>query len=666
MRPRRPLACWLTVGLLAAGCGGTPARVPSTTVNRTPIAALPLPGPAGPQMIFETGADGTQLSTWYVELGHLPYTLAIVLAPGATIYSGTLTDADGNSDPVDNIWWDEASGLLQFRQLGDGYWQWVSGQAIEGVLVGRAYLASSSGAPPVEPNMLTEHVTGWNAQSFAGDIVPRVFDLTIGSAQARLRLDRDGAGNLLGRYKLIGTDDDPGGEAIELDAAVSQWDGRGLRFSINSDGLTRTFSGTVDGRDLNGIVAPSDGSAAMPFSGTRTEVLGFGLAARDPATRLDWQQRTRRRLAHLMMADDPAPLTLSATLSPVAHDTDADYPDDRDDDPDARPADYAVAELSLTATVATPYGGTPPTRVIHGFVTTPSTPPPANGWPLLLALNGHYGSAAATLDLGEDMYWYGDAWARRGFVVVSIDVGHRPLADRASLYDDLADGDDPLRGNGPHPAIAAAGLDSDWEEDGERAWDAMRALDYSATLPNVDMTRVVVSGLSMGGEIAAWVGALDTRVSMVVPAGFTPDLAVLPAHGNHPCWQWQHASVRDYLDVADLFALVAPRPLVVEAGAADETFTFLDPPFIDAKELTRRGRTFFADAPDHFLFYLHDDGHAYHFGDRFAGDDEDAPLGVQLPAQIAPAAPGDLDWVRDPSTVSTGRTLVDTVLGFVP
>lgn len=42
---------------------------------------------------------------------------------------------------------------------------------------------------------------------------------------------------------------------------------------------------------------------------------------------------------------------------------------------------------------------------------------------------------------------------------------------------------------------------SDWEEDGERSWDVMRALDYLLSLKYVDAKCVLITGLSMGGEI---------------------------------------------------------------------------------------------------------------------------------------------------------------------
>jgi hypothetical protein len=280
---------------------------------------------------------------------------------------------------------------------------------------------------------------------------------------------------------------------------------------------------------------------------------------------------------------------------------------------------------------------------------------------VVVALNGHDGSAVGTLDPGAPAYWYGDAWARRGFVVVAIDVGHRPLEDRAALYGDYLDGDAPLLGNGVHPAVKADGLDSDWEEDGERVWDASRAIDFAGTLVDVNMSRVIVTGLSMGGEISTWVGALDPRVAVVVPAGFVPDFSVMSWLGNHRCWQWQHGSLVDYIDTADLHGLIAPRPLVVEFGELDNLFSALDPPFVDSKEVIRRSRSLYGDTLDNLIFYLHDGGHAYRFGDLLAGDGASHRDGLMQPSVMAPLEPGDLTWSSDPTRQGVGKTLVQQV-----
>ena len=48
-------------------------------------------------------------------------------------------------------------------------------------------------------------------------------------------------------------------------------------------------------------------------------------------------------------------------------------------------------------------------------------------------------------------------------------------------------------------------------------WDAMRALDYLASRPDVDATRIGAAGCSGGGALTTFVAALDTRIKAVVP-----------------------------------------------------------------------------------------------------------------------------------------------------
>jgi hypothetical protein len=171
----------------------------------------------------------------------------------------------------------------------------------------------------------------------------------------------------------------------------------------------------------------------------------------------------------------------------------------------------------------------------------------------------------------------------------------------------------------------------------------MRALDYALSRPDVSGGKVIVTGLSMGGEVASYVGALDPRIRTVIPAGYSPDLSVVKYHGNHGCWTWAWADLRDYIDQSDVLALIAPRLLIVETGAADTVFSDRQPPFSGDKQVLRRARA--AGGP--VFHFLHPLAHEWRGG-----------LLLQI-IQIGPISPGDLSWQTNGETVSDGRTLFD-------
>jgi dienelactone hydrolase len=105
---------------------------------------------------------------------------------------------------------------------------------------------------------------------------------------------------------------------------------------------------------------------------------------------------------------------------------------------------------------------------------------------------------------------------------------------------------------------------------GTEVWNAMRALDYLETRPDVDKDRMGVTGLSGGGVISWCLGAADERVKVVVPVcqtGSIEHVVVDRATDGHcDCafwinyyrWCWP-----------DLGALIAPRALLIASGSED-------------------------------------------------------------------------------------------------
>jgi dienelactone hydrolase len=108
---------------------------------------------------------------------------------------------------------------------------------------------------------------------------------------------------------------------------------------------------------------------------------------------------------------------------------------------------------------------------------------------------------------------------------------------------------------------------------GVEAWNAIRALDYLETRPEVDRTRFGVTGRSGGGAYSWYLAALDDRPACIVPvAGITN----LRDHVVHRCIQG-HCDcmfmINQYQwDFDVVAALVAPRPCLLANTDKDSIF----------------------------------------------------------------------------------------------
>ena len=477
--------CVVTLAGAVAGCADD-AQVPSSAPNRPAFSM-----PHGRHRI-PPDVPGH----WYLNRDGVRLTLVITADPVTGALTGTsFSEAPGaTADVIESGSYVE--GILRLRVAEPGGPVHYRVRVTDGVLAGRT--STSPSATPDESTDYTGRVTGWRDETF--EDAARVWDVSLdGHTEAVLRVDRatEAGAAVIGTLKPYAIDGALAEQPSE-DVEVQQWDGHQLSFVRRAAPGQPAYSGIAVGRTLAGTATRADGTS-VAWSGTRIEVLTHGLGVRAAAHVADWQTRTRKRLGLLAFGGNPRPVNLQVaevgTGEPIPPFADVG----RDDDMASWPQSYLLHELAFESRVPALVGSEVVTRRAHGFVAVPTTPAPPGGYPVALALNGHGGSAYEVFD-PAGLYWYGDSFARRGFVVVAVDVGHRPLADRASVYGDDAVGDNPDTGNGLHPAIEPTGLSSDWEEDGERAWDAMRGLDYVLGRPDVNPSAVVAVGLSMGGE----------------------------------------------------------------------------------------------------------------------------------------------------------------------
>lgn len=101
-------------------------------------------------------------------------------------------------------------------------------------------------------------------------------------------------------------------------------------------------------------------------------------------------------------------------------------------------------------------------------------------------------------------------------------------------------------------------------------WDLMRLIDYIETRDDCDRERLGCAGLSGGGLQTLWLSAMDDRVKCAVVSGYFYGYkeALLKLSGNCGCNYVPH--LWENVDMGDLGALIAPRPLLIESGSEDE------------------------------------------------------------------------------------------------
>ena len=108
---------------------------------------------------------------------------------------------------------------------------------------------------------------------------------------------------------------------------------------------------------------------------------------------------------------------------------------------------------------------------------------------------------------------------------------------------------------------------------GPEVWNAIRALDYLETLPEVDSKRVALTGISGGGAITWYAAAVDSRFQVVAPVCSTwsarDQLAEHSVVENCDCIYFHNTFQLDFPVVA---ALIAPRPLKPLSAKRDVMF----------------------------------------------------------------------------------------------
>ncbi len=289
----------------------------------------------------------------------------------------------------------------------------------------------------------------------------------------------------------------------------------------------------------------------------------MGYTARSAADAKAWQHAVRTQLAALMKIDDLLRNRSAIPLNPAVLSS-------------KDKGKYVVQEVEINATAE---------RRIRILVTLPV----ASGKhvPGVVCIGGHGSDLFSPYDDGtvskdpqkakaDAIYrGFGTALAEKGYATVSTTVSqHEVHEENRSLM-------------------------------GERLWDLIRCVDYLESLAGVEPSRIGCAGLSLGGEMAMWLGAMDERIAATVSAGF---LTTMDHMEQNHCMCWKFEGLREVVDFADIYGLIAPRPLQCQNGLQEPVSQFNVPLARRAMEEVRRpyldlGR------PENAILDVHAEGH---------------------------------------------------------
>jgi cephalosporin-C deacetylase-like acetyl esterase len=120
-------------------------------------------------------------------------------------------------------------------------------------------------------------------------------------------------------------------------------------------------------------------------------------------------------------------------------------------------------------------------------------------------------------------------------------------------------------------------------------WDAMRGVDYLASLPEVDPHRIGAEGCSGGGTVTALTSALEPRIAAIGTACYTTSFDTLLASiGPQDAEQSTPRFISSGLDFPDWIELAASRPYAVLATYSDMF------PFAGARSTVIEARRFYS------------------------------------------------------------------------
>lgn len=251
------------------------------------------------------------------------------------------------------------------------------------------------------------------------------------------------------------------------------------------------------------------------------------------------------------------------------------------------------------------------------YVLIPDDLSPEQRRPCLIAAHGHgTGGKLATAgrrdipniraNIDKARSDYGEKLVKRGYVVFCPDA--RGAGENREFA--LDGWDDPRLLESSCNDLNHVAISLGMTLIGMQTWDLMRLVDYVATLDYCDPAAVGCCGHSGGGLQTLWLAALDERIRSAVISGYFHGFRDTLLKTNR-CGCNFVPKLWEVIDVGDLAALIAPRPLLIESGASDPLNG--ERGLEDVAEqlaITRQGYQL-CRAEDRLLHQIFDDGHRW-------------------------------------------------------
>ncbi|PYU98403.1 MAG: acetylxylan esterase, partial [Acidobacteria bacterium] len=216
---------------------------------------------------------------------------------------------------------------------------------------------------------------------------------------------------------------------------------------------------------------------------------------------------------------------------------------------------------------------------------------PVRRLPTVLYLCGHEpGPWGAKVAFQHHGIWF----ARHGYVCLIIDTIE--FGEISGIH------------HGTHDLGMWYWLSLGYTPAGPEVWNAIRALDYLESRPEVDPHRIALTGISGGGAMTWFTAAVDDRPQVAAPACSTwtveHHVALNAVVENCDCIYFINTFMADLTTAA---ALIAPRPLKIISARQDPSF-----PSAGYHEVYRRARPIYDlyGAADKLVEYDYDGPHA--------------------------------------------------------